>query len=135
MPLMTWDDSFSVGVRALDDQHKGLVKTLNALHAAMLGGKSRSAAGPLLDTLVRYTREHFATEEELMNRTRYPELARHQEEHRNLTQEVQEYLRRFQNGEATVSMDLLKFLQGWLMHHILHQDREYGPWLNQHGVF
>ena len=36
MSLMTWNDTFSTGVKAMDEQHKGLVNTLNKLHDAML---------------------------------------------------------------------------------------------------
>ena len=59
MALMTWNDSFSVGVKAMDEQHKGLVRTLNELHAAMMSGQAKAVSGDLLKTLAKYTRDHF----------------------------------------------------------------------------
>jgi hemerythrin len=134
MSLMTWSDSFSTGVKAMDEQHKGLVNTLNELHAAMLGGKDKSATGPLLERLLKYTREHFAAEEALMTRTSFPKLAAHQSKHKDLTNQVEEFAARYQRGELSLNVDLLMFLRDWLITHIQKEDREYGPWMNQNGV-
>lgn len=134
MALMTWNDSFSTGVRAMDEQHKGLVNTLNELHAAMLAGQSNGVTGKLLTALVKYTHEHFTAEEALMTRTRYPKLAAHCGKHRDLTGQVEHFVQRYERGEIALNLDLLMFLRDWLLNHIQKEDRDYGPWLNQNGV-
>lgn len=134
MPLMTWNSSLSVGVRALDQQHLRLVDTLNELHDAMKIGKANHITGPLLKSLTAYTRDHFAAEEALLNKTRYPKLAEHRLKHRNLTTEVESYVVRLDRGEMTLGLQLLSFLKAWLTSHIMQEDREYGAWLNQHGI-
>ena len=134
MALMTWSDKYSVGVRALDEQHTGLFQTLNDLHAAMLKGQAQSLTGPLLRKLVDYTRRHFAAEEAMLVSTRYPGLAGHREKHRALTKQVEEYVARFEKGEITLNLTLMDFLRDWLTNHIQKTDKEYGPWLNEHGV-
>lgn len=134
MALMTWSDNLSTGVRAMDEQHKGLVNTLNELHEAMLSGKDKAAAGPLLNRLVRYTHDHFAAEEALMTRTKYPRFPAHLSKHKDLTAQVEAFVGRYQRGELSLNVDLLMFLRDWLTTHIQKEDREYGPWLNQNGV-
>ena len=134
MPLMTWNSSLSVGVRALDQQHLRLVDTLNELHDAMKVGKANNITGPLLKSLTAYTRDHFAAEEALLNQTRYPKLAEHRLKHRGLTSEVESYVARLERGEMTLSLQLLNFLKTWLTTHIKQEDREYSVWLNQHGI-
>ncbi|UWZ81719.1 bacteriohemerythrin [Occallatibacter riparius] len=134
MALMTWSDRLSTGVKAMDEQHKGLVKTLNELHDAMLNGAGKSAAGPLLDRLVRYTHDHFASEEALMSRAKYPDLAAHLVKHKDLTRQVEAFVGRYKRGELSLNVDLLMFLRDWLTTHIQKEDRDYGPWLNQNGV-
>ena len=134
MALMTWSDKYSVGVRALDEQHTGLFQTLNDLHAAMLKGQAQSLTGPLLRKLVDYTRRNFAAEEAMLVSTRYPGLAGHREKHRALTKQVEEYVARFEKGEITLNLTLMDFLRDWLTNHIQKTDKEYGPWLNEHGV-
>jgi hemerythrin len=134
MSLMTWNDTFSTGVKAMDEQHQGLVNTLNELHDAMLHGGGKSTAGPLLTRLVKYTHEHFASEEALMARTKYPKLSAHLGKHKDLTTQVETFVGRYQRGELSLNVDLLMFLRNWLTTHIMKEDREYGPWLNQNGV-
>lgn len=134
MALMTWTDSFSVGVTAMDEQHKGLVKTLNELHAAMLTGQATTVTGDLLKRLVQYTHQHFAAEEALMKQAGFPGVAAHCVLHRNLTGQVEKFAGRFDRGEISLNVELLMFLRDWLITHIQKTDREYGPWLNAHGT-
>jgi hemerythrin len=134
MALITWDESLSVGVRAVDDQHKGLVQTLNELHEAMSKGVAREASGPLLEKLAKYARDHFMAEEAMMKRASYPELEAHRGKHVDLTRQVEEYLGRFRSGEIGLSVHLLDFLRKWLTNHIQKEDRAYGPWLNRSGI-
>jgi hemerythrin-like metal-binding protein len=134
MALMTWNDKLSVGVQFLDDQHAVLVETLNELHDAMMKGQAKCLTGPLLHNLVAYTRDHFSAEEAMMAAAKYPGLELHRLRHRDLTQQVEEYVERFERGEITLNLHLLTFLRDWLTTHIQKEDREYGPWLNQQGV-
>jgi hemerythrin len=134
MALITWSDKYSVGVRAIDAQHAGLVETLNELHGAMMKGHASSIAGDLLHKLVDYTHGHFSAEEKMMAATRYPGLTLHSAKHRDLTRQVEEFVGRYERGEVRINLELLTFLSDWLTTHILKEDREYGPWLNEHGV-
>jgi hemerythrin-like metal-binding protein len=134
MALVVWTDQFSVGVKSIDDQHVVLCETLNDLHAAMMKGQARTITGPLLQRLVSYTVDHFSAEEALMEAANYPGLAMHRVKHRELTKQVGEYVVRFEKGDITLSHHLLDFLSGWLTTHIQTTDKEYGPWLNDHGV-
>jgi hemerythrin len=100
----------------------------------MLKGQSRSVVGPLLHTLVDYTREHFTAEEAMMEAAGYPSLAAHRIKHNDLTKQVEEYVNRYESGDVTLSIQLSCFLSDWLTKHIQSTDQEYGPWLNEHGV-
>jgi hemerythrin len=134
MALLNWSDQYSVGVQAIDTQHHGLVDVLNDLHTAMMRGQAANVTGPLLSKLVKYTVDHFSAEEAMMQSTKFPGLAEHRVKHRELTKQVEEFAGRFERGEATLSVQLLNFLRDWLTTHILKEDKEYGPWLNKHGV-
>jgi hemerythrin len=134
MALLTWNSQYAVGVQALDEQHTGLFKALNDLHDAMMKGQAQKLTGGLLNKLVDYTRKHFAAEEAMMASTGYPGLVAHREKHRALTGQVEEYVARYDKGEITLNVQLLNFLREWLTNHIEKTDKEYGPWMNQHGV-
>jgi len=134
MALITWTDDLSVGVKSIDDQHSVLFNTINDLHAAMMKGQARAIVGELLCTLLVYTRSHFSAEEAIMEEAKYLGLATHSVEHRKLTKQVEEYVRRYQQGDLSLSVDLAAFLSSWLKNHIQNTDQSYRPWLNEHGV-
>jgi hemerythrin len=135
MALMTWGADYSVGVRAMDDQHKGLMQPLNELHAAMTNGDAGEAAGELLGRLARYTKEHFRAEEDMLARTGYPQLVEHRAKHVDLNRQVDDYIDRFEAGERALTVHLLHFLRDWLTVHIQKEDRAYGGWLNARGTY
>lgn len=134
MALLTWNSSYSVGVKSIDSQHTVLFDTLNDLHGAMMTGQASTLTGPILKKLITYTREHFAAEEAMLANTKYPGLAEHKVKHRDLIKQVEDYSARFDRGEITLNLHLLNFLRDWLTNHIQKVDHEYGPWLNKNGI-
>ena len=85
MPLLTWNDTYSVNAPAMDAQHKHLIKLLNDLHDGMIRRAGNEVLRPVLDELIKYTRAHFADEERAMELAGYPHLAQHKAEHKALT--------------------------------------------------
>jgi hemerythrin len=134
MALLTFDKSYSVGIQFVDDQHEGLFDTLNELHTAMMKGHANAVVGRLLKDLLAYTRSHFAAEEAMLGRAKYPGLGEHQIKHKKLTAQVAEYAERYRHGEAALSVHLINFLRDWLTSHILREDRAYSAWLSQAGL-
>ena len=135
MPLMTWTEDMSVGVRVLDDDHKRLVAMLNDLYDAIQNGRGKETMGRILNDLVQYTKVHFAREEKFFGETGYPGLAAHKKEHDALTGQVIDVQRKFTVGaNAALSIDVLRFLRDWLTNHIQGTDRKYQPHLNAKGI-
>jgi hemerythrin-like metal-binding protein len=134
MALLTWSNKYSVGVKSLDDQHAEFIRGLNELHAAMLKGQAQSVAGALLNKLQGGASNHFSTEERLMESTKFPGLAEHRVEHRDLIAKMEEYVDRFKHGDNTMYPQLLYFIRDWLTNHMLQVDKMYTTWLNEHGI-
>lgn len=129
-----WRESYSVKVTALDNQHKQLFAIIRELYTAMQSGRGSDVAGDVLQRLIDYTVNHFATEEKLMEKHGYPHLASHRVEHRALTDQVVAFKKNFDAGTSNVSQELLAFLQHWLRDHIQAVDQKYSDFLNSHGV-
>lgn len=126
MNFIEWEDSYSVFVPEMDEQHKRLIKILNDLHDAMTKGRSRQQLGITLSNLVRYTNSHFVAEEKFMEGMNFGQFRLHVAKHRKLTEQVMDYKRRFDADEAISAVELLEFLRDWLVQHILQDDRMYG---------
>jgi len=133
--LLTWKHANMVGVRALDYQHGILMDTMNELRQAVVRGAGREQVSEVLDRLIEFTRMHFATEERLLEQTGFPALAAHRVEHQRVLAQILEAAHRAQHGEEVHMHSLLIFLRDWYVTHIGSLDQEYGPWLNDRGVY
>jgi hemerythrin len=123
-----------VGVKTLDDQHKGLLRVLNELHAAMMKGEAQKIAGPLLDKLMAGARDHFALEERMMSEARYAGMADHRAKHQELIVKLGNFIDRSRKGDNTMYVQLLNFLRDWLNDHMLQEDQEYAPLLKGRAI-
>jgi hemerythrin len=134
MALLDWKTDYSVDVQSIDLQHKKLFGMVNELHEAMKSGKGSQIAPEILKRLVAYTREHFANEESMMLRAKYPAFASHKAEHDKLTTEVVKLVQDFDAGKVALSVKLLEFLRSWLQNHILSADKKYTSHLQAAGI-
>lgn len=132
--VFQWKEAYSVKVSALDNQHKKLFELVSELHEAMGAGHGKQVAGDILDRLIAYTVQHFAAEEKLMEKYKYPSLATHRGEHKALTDKVVAFKKEFEAGSSNLTPQLMTFLQQWLKNHIQTVDQRYSDFLNAQGV-
>jgi hemerythrin-like metal-binding protein len=133
-PLFTWNDSYSVKVALCDTQHKKLFAIINELADAMRMGKGQEVISKTVQELLDYTRIHFGQEEELLQKTNYPQLRPHQELHRKFVADVQALEKQTREGQAANSVQVLQLLRDWLVNHIQKTDRMYSGHLNAAGI-
>jgi hemerythrin len=123
--IFPWKDAYSVGIPEIDAQHKGLIRQINELHAAMAVGQGKQSLGTTLDDLVKYTEVHFNFEEGMLRRKGYATLTAHQGVHKKLTAQVIELRDKYRSGKLMLTMDVMQFLKTWLSDHIMVHDQAY----------
>ena len=123
--IFPWLEKYSVGIEQIDAQHQGLVRLINALHAAMIAGQGSQNIGKILDELVHYTEEHFSYEENMLRERNFSRLIGHQLEHKRLTGQVVELREKYRNNSITLTMEVMRFLKDWLANHIMGHDQKY----------
>ena len=128
MPLIEWNDAFSVDIQKIDEQHKKFFSLLNVLHDAIKHGKGEEVVGPVLKELQQYVIFHFKSEESWMELYHYPDMNKHKLEHQEGAKKVNKLVLEYERGQQTVDIELLKFLSDWLQNHILQVDRNYIPY-------
>lgn len=135
MELFVWSDAiYSVGVAEFDGHHRKLVGLINTLFDGMSQGKGYQVLAQILDELTRYAQYHFAAEERLMDKTRYPDAAQHKNEHQYFAAQVKTLVGAQQAGKGVLSADVLDFMRSWLANHITVSDKAYGVFLNKQGI-
>jgi len=131
MSLFEWSNEYSVRNQGIDHQHQQLFNIINELYDAVQAEKGATVVGNTIQSLIDYTRDHFAAEEQLMQAKGYPDYVAHKAIHDALLAQVADFDLRYRNGETAVVEDILPFLLGdWLMNHITVMDQQYAPYLN-----
>jgi len=131
LPLIEWNDAFSVGIQKIDEQHKKFFSITNLLFDSMRGAQDRDVVGSVLKELQQYVVYHFKAEESLMKMYNYPNMNAHKQEHDGAIHTVNKLVLDYERGVQTVDIELLKFLSDWIQSHILQVDRKYIPYVRE----
>lgn len=134
MSIMKWNDTYSVGVEEIDNQHKGLVNILNELFDSMSIGKANDVLGKILDQLIRYAQIHFATEEKYFDLFDYEFSDEHKDEHQRFAEEVVAFKKGFDAGSIVMSIEVYRFLKDWLINHMNGEDQKYKQCFQENGL-
>jgi hemerythrin len=132
--LIKWNDSLSVNVAEIDQQHQKLILMINDLHGAMKLGKGKDVLGKIVNGLISYTTIHFKTEEDYFSQFGYPQADSHKKEHIVFVQKVSEFKDGFEKGKLSLSIEVLNFLSDWLQNHIMGTDKKYSQFFNGKGL-
>ena len=135
MEFMTWTSDLSVGVAALDEDHKKLIGIINQLHFGITAGHDRKILEVVLGELVDYIKFHFAREEAMLIKAGYVATASHMADHEKFIGEILSVQERIKTSPIVLlDLELMGFLRDWLFSHIRVTDKQYGPELNAAGL-
>jgi len=107
----------------IDEQHQKLVAMVAQLQSAFSTSGTHEALGVILDQLIEYVLVHFSDEERVMANAGFPDLPEHRSEHDAFARKAVELGHAYQNGKAEIGLEVLLFLQDWLVGHILGSDK------------
>lgn len=128
-----WDkEKYSVNVKVLDEQHLNLFTIINELDDG-IQKKSSVKIQELLNKLHEYTLLHFSTEEQLLQKSNYPDLDKHKEEHASFIEKIARFSEEFNINNEDVSKQLSDYLFYWLFFHIQCDDQDYSEFLINKG--
>jgi hemerythrin-like metal-binding protein len=131
---MPFTPALSVKVLKFDDEHKKLIGYADALGAAMKEGKGKDVMSKVLADLVNYTKTHFKSEEDMMQKYNYPGFAEQKKQHTDFVAKVADMQQKFEAGNAMISVEVINFLNNWVVNHIQKVDAQYGPFFNEKGL-
>ncbi|MCB0369683.1 MAG: bacteriohemerythrin, partial [Bdellovibrionales bacterium] len=132
VPRFIWKDEYALNVSQMDAEHKVLIQKINNLAAVIEAnsGKNNSKVLNAFDELATYTVKHFSDEEVFQASINYPHLEAHKEIHRRLLNSVKKYRTDLETGDYNLS-ELMRFLNDWLVSHILNVDMKYSKFFQQ----
>jgi hemerythrin len=130
---VTWSASYSMGIKLVDDQHKGLLDFVNDLfnHATGDEWEEKAYFKEVIDKAVQYIKMHFQTEEKLMISTKFPGYAEHKKAHDDFTLMVVKSVKDFESGKRLVLDKFARFLKDWILAHVAVVDRQYADYFKK----
>ncbi|NDU85240.1 MAG: bacteriohemerythrin, partial [Ferrovum sp.] len=124
--IFPWNDNFNTGLFEIDEQHRHLVRLLNALATHVAFRSDAIQLNEIFDALTAYTVYHFTAEEAIWAEffVEDKEYREHHAVHDRFVQRLN-HLKDSQKSRPSdqVAHEALDFLARWLASHILEKDR------------
>ena len=129
--IITWEESYELGIELIDNQHKQLVDLINKLYQACLAGNATVASSfkDAMGHMVEYVRFHFGAEQDLMNRANYPNFGEHKKQHEVLIKDILEAAKAYSEGKKFVPHTFVRTLRDWVLGHIAVSDKAYSKYI------
>jgi hemerythrin len=122
-----------MGIKIVDDQHKGLLNFVNELFNHSTGDEDaeREYFKSVIQQAVKYIKTHFETEEKLMTTTKFPGYAEHKKIHDEFTMTVVNSVKDFESGKRLVLEKFAYFLKDWVLTHVAVMDMQYAAYFRK----
>lgn len=129
MILLEWNTNLAVHIPEIDEQHKKLIALLNRSYVAVKQNEDQEAE-KIIAELLDYAIFHFTAEEKLMKENHYIHYENHKQQHLEFLEELGKIHEKRRQKNPTALIDLFRFLNDWLVNHIIGMDQKVGYFLN-----
>ncbi len=120
----TFDESKQIGIEMFDKHHKNFVELLNMLVDVINNNEGNDKIAEVFHKLIFYAENYFFDEELYFKKYNYAKITQHKESHLQILKEIQEFHKRFQEGDKTVCREMMEFIDNWFTEHLLNYDKE-----------
>lgn len=134
MALIDWNDTLSVNVKIIDEQHRVLVRYINELYDYIHEHKGYEGMDTIFSRLIEFAKSHFETEETFFEKFNYENSESHKRRHKMFFLKMEEFHHRYIGNDEMVRIDLLKYLKDWFLEHLRTEDRLYVKCFHEHGL-
>lgn len=122
MAPIVWKDSYSVGIAAVDDEHRELIEMVNRLQAAMLHAEGADTIEAAFGDLLRGISAHFALEERFMRSHGYDQRDVHKADHERLLDQLRDIMDSHDAAGTDGADQLAASLDAWFSEHFRTHD-------------
>ncbi len=122
MSLIHWREEFSVGVDAVDHEHREMIELINELDDAMAKDAEHTDVIKSLGEIYARIAAHFALEEKIMRDARYSALEPHKQDHELLLDELTDVIDSVDADGRYDRDDLSRTLDRWFSDHFRVHD-------------
>jgi hemerythrin len=132
MALLQWKAQYSVGIEAVDHEHRELIDLINRLHDELAAKGTAASVETFLGDVYKAISAHFALEERFMREHGYDQLALHKGDHERLLDEIRIIMDEFLDQEDLARDGLSARLDAWFSRHFETHDARLHHALGSH---
>jgi hemerythrin len=132
MGLLHWEKRYSVGIEAVDHEHRELVELINRLHEQAKAQGSKVAVLGFFGDLYKAISAHFALEERFMREKGYDQLRQHKGDHERLLDEIRDIMEDYEVNDIFEERQLAQRLDAWFSRHFESHDARLHRALGHH---
>jgi hemerythrin len=127
-----WDDRYAVGIQIIDEQHKELLTMINNFYPGCLkeDEKEQIHFKLAIYRFINYTKYHFATEEQFLERLKYPDIIAHKRQHDEFVRVILEKADKFEQGQSFSFKNFIRYIRDWMVTHITLIDKKYATYIH-----
>lgn len=130
MSLIEWDEKYSVGVAAVDHEHRELIGLVNEAHDRLMRPGGEEAVMDFLGEIFARISAHFALEEQIMRARNYDRYGVHKADHERLLDEIRDIMDDYEDEELFSEELLAQQLKTWFGEHFRTHDARLHRYLN-----
>jgi hemerythrin-like metal-binding protein len=133
MALLQWKPNYSLGIEAVDYEHRELIDLINQLHEALTKDGAHITVPAFFGELHKGIASHFALEETFMRGHGYDQLADHKADHERLLDEIRDIMDSWEDATEPVAPEkLAEVLDNWFTRHFATHDARLHKKLGAH---
>ncbi|OFX59368.1 MAG: hypothetical protein A2046_01340 [Bacteroidetes bacterium GWA2_30_7] len=123
--MFLWNDSYSVGIEEIDNQHKELLSLIAKLFNGTRFKKNIDEISDITDELTNFAIVHFQLEYNYMTKYSYPDIKAHTDEHNEITRKLNEFKFGLKNYNVDdFASELMVLLKKWFVSHLTLTDKK-----------
>jgi len=122
MGLIEWKSHYSVGVEAVDHEHRELIDLINELHEKLVAGAEKPDVAAFLGEIFRGISAHFALEEKFMRDHRYDQLDEKKQANEQLLEDIRDIMDGYEADPVASPRELSQRLDAWFTQHFKTHD-------------
>jgi hemerythrin len=119
-----WREGFKIKIDQIDEEHRHLFTLVKALDLPTVDAT--------IEELLNYVVKHFTNEQTLMEDSGYPAFEQHLKLHEEFGVHVADFLGTSDDWTEERVQELRRFLNKWLIGHIMTHDLRFGQWYGKH---
>jgi len=131
--FIKWSNTFSCGIKLIDEQNKELINTVNDMFLRKTGSEEeeRIYFSGILNKTIDYIKTLFTSEEKIMKAANFAGYTRHKQNHDRFAVDVFETIYDFYSGRRISLHNYARFLRDWIFSHIAIMDKQNFEYIKQ----